>query len=761
MLRLRSLLGVVSIALPLLACGGADPLGVGGEGGDAFGGGTAEGGGPSTTTGAGAGQGSGGSVPAEEDPYEAPPAPPPFTDDELASLRADIDDALGSATATYSALIVGLDSGQLVYEKNPDTPRKPASNTKLFTTAASLVMSGEAGRPTAGVYAASVDAGVVAGDLVLLAEHDPSTTPWFGDGARQAFDAIAARLKQQGVTAVSGNVVAKGEFLYEGDSLGTIDFPTERSQAATGFRQALVAAGISVSGGATTATGFDPPAGAELLLVAPSASMDVIAHAINVPSHNEMADLALHHLGFVGSGESTYAAGFQEIEGVLDELGVAHAGLDLNDGSGLSHSNRATPRHIVDLFTALASRAEWPAYVGSMAVSGVRGTIASRMTGPDTVGRFWGKTGTLTGVVALSGVLFHRHDGQRYLASFLANDVASSTSARAALDAAVTALAADRKEASGVPEAPALYRLADDGNGQTALVELGAVDGADGYLIWRSADGRTWNREDARYVHATSHRTFTFDGELYVRVTAVGPAGESAPSNVLGVRVSDGAPRSLYVDGSERYAAGPVAENPLGWGDDAVVAHAAAIAGPFESASHGLVESGEVSLEGYGSVMWGLGRESSAHETFSGAEQEQVRAFLDAGGRLFVSGAEIAFDLIAEGDAEDAAFARDVLGVEYQGDDAATCFVGPDDVEITGLAVARFSKLGRHEVDFADVLSPAGAGSSCLRYLGGQAGSACVTVETSAGGRVVTLGFPLESLDDPEVGARLVALVAD
>jgi hypothetical protein len=37
--------------------------------------------------------------------------------------------------------------------------------------------------------------------------------------------------------------------------------------------------------------------------------------------------------------------------------------------------------------------------------------------------------------------------------------------------------------------------------------------------------------------------------------------------------------------------------------------------------------------------------------------------------------------------------------------------------------------------------------------------AACVVTDTSSGGRVVVLGFPLESLDDPSVGAALVALL--
>ncbi len=727
-------------------------------------GGSGEGAGRADATGSGAGSdgggdpGEGGSVPAVEDPFEPPPDPTPLTDDQLADLKDDIDNALAGASASYSALIVGLDTGQVVYEKNPNTLKKPASNTKLFTTAAALALQGESGRPAAGLYAAAVQGGVVQGDLVLLAEHDPSATPWFGDTSRQALDAAAEALAASGVTGVTGAAVAKGEFLYEGNSLGTIDFPSERSQTATAFRAALVAAGIDVAGGASTQTGFDPPEGSMLVGAVPSASIDVISHAINVPSHNEMADLLLHHIGVLGGGASTYADGFVTIQSTLDDLGVAHEGLDLNDGSGLSHDNRVSARHIVDLFQAMESRPEWSAYVHSMAISGIRGTIASRMTGENTWGRFWGKTGTLTGVIALSGVLFHRHDGQRYVASFLANDVGNSTSARAALDSAVAALGANRKGATGLPDTPALLRVSDDENGETAVVELGEVEGATGYLIWRSADGRTWRREDARLVTHTTHRTFAFDGQLFVRVTAVNEVGESAPSAVLGARLSEGGSRALFVDGNDRYAGAPVPENPLGWGSDAVVAHAAAISGPFESASHVLVEEGDVELGGYSSVLWALGRESSDDETFTIAEQQKVRAFVEGGGRFFVSGAELGYDLVDQGTAEDASFARDVLGIDYAADDAGTTFIMAADVDVA-VPLARFSKLGRHEIAFPDVLTPASGGLVCLDYVAGGGGAACVLTDTSSGGRVIALGFPLEALDDPAAAAALVGLL--
>jgi serine-type D-Ala-D-Ala carboxypeptidase/endopeptidase (penicillin-binding protein 4) len=753
-LAMRAFLGSLVIGASCLVLGCSDTasgVGAGDQGGS---------GGETSGAGGEGGQGGDGGatepeVPAVEDPFEPAPAPRAWSDDEVADLGAAVGAALdGIPGATHSALIVGLDSGQLLFERNPDTTRKPASNTKLFTTALGLTLLGAEHRPSARVYREGGNPSTVEGDLVLVVTHDPTTSTWFGDTSRQALDAAARSLADGGLERVTGDAVTLGESMYGGNSLGTIGFATERAETASAFLQALEAAGIVVDGVATNGAGFEPPAGSTLMLEIGTAGQGSIAHAINVPSHNEMADLWLHHLGFVSSATSTYAAGFAAIEAELDALGVPHPGLLLNDGSGLSHDNRASARHVVDVFRAMSSRPEGGAFVDSMAVAGLRGTISSRMTGPDTAGRFFGKTGTLTGVVALSGVLFHRHDGQRYVASFLVNNVGDPTVARARVDDAVRALAEDRRDEGPLPPAPKLLSLLDDANGETALATFEPVAGASGYLLWRSADGRVWRREDARLVSETTHRTFCMEGALFARVTAVGAAGESAPSSVFATRCSDEGPRVLLVDGNERHAAQPVPENPRGHGHSFAVEHAEAIGEPIATASHALVEAGEIDLADFDAVVWMSGRESVADESFSAAEQERVRAYVEAGGRLFASGAEIAYDLLAEGGESDAAFAREVLGIEYIADDAATAFLG---ATVDGAErLARFSRLGTSEVAFADVLAPARAGQACARYLAGAAGAACVRSES---GTVVMLGVPLESIEDPILREALVASV--
>lgn len=752
------------LALPLvLAACDADPTsdGTGGSGGDTTSSAT-------MGTGATASGGSGGGeeeIPAVEDPFEVSPEAKPLSDASIASLKSQIDAALnGVSGASHSALIMGLDTKQIVYARTPDTPRVPASNTKLFTTATALARFGEAHAPTVRVFASGLSGGVIAGDVVLIGEHDPANSSWFGDDAREALDATAAYMKKSGIVSVGGGVVAKGEYVYEGNSVGYIDYAGERGEVATAFRNALLAAGITVGGGASGAAGFEPPSGADEIVTLPSASLDVIAHAINVPSHNEFADMLMHHIGFVTSGESTYAAGLVATRAYLDELGIDRTGFTLDDGSGLSHGNEVTPRQIVGLFEAMLARPEGPAYLHSLTISGVRGTLGGRMTQADVAGRFWGKTGTLTGVVALSGVLFHRYDGQRYVASFLSNNVGDATAGRAGLDTAIRALAKNWKDGVALPVAPNLRWLGDDANGKTANAAWDDVPGATGYLVWRSKDGRSWDRADARYVKKLTHRMVGFEGtgRIFVRVTAWNDVGESVPSSVFGCSLSDDGADTLLVDANDRYTDAPVPENPLSFGHDALVLHVEALDDTcrFDSGSNEEALDGDLSLAKYGNLIVALGRESTTDETFSTLEQEALRDFVTDGGGLFVSGAEIGYDLAGEGTPEDAAFANDVLHIDYVADDAETSIVVPTEKVKIDTSFARFSKLGRHEVTFPDVLAPTGSAEVCLAYGAGVAGAACVISPSAAGGKIVVLGVPLEAFDDPVLRRALVALLA-
>ena len=115
--------------------------------------------------------------------------------------------------------------GQELYARNPDTVRKPASNTKLLTTAAAFDLLGPDHRSEATLW--STDAG----DVVMVGRHDPSWSLYTYEGSRVALDRIAEDIQRAGVTSIS-NVVATGEFLYDGDNFAYYDAGLHRDRAA-------------------------------------------------------------------------------------------------------------------------------------------------------------------------------------------------------------------------------------------------------------------------------------------------------------------------------------------------------------------------------------------------------------------------------------------------------------------------------------------------------------------------------------------------
>jgi D-alanyl-D-alanine carboxypeptidase/D-alanyl-D-alanine-endopeptidase (penicillin-binding protein 4) len=74
------------------------------------------------------------------------------------------------------------------------------------------------------------------------------------------------------------------------------------------------------------------------------------------------------------------------------------------DGSGLSRRNAVSPQEVGKLLVAMARDPEnGPAFRRSLPVAGQEGTVADRMEGTAAAGNCSTKTGTLSGVSALSG----------------------------------------------------------------------------------------------------------------------------------------------------------------------------------------------------------------------------------------------------------------------------------------------------------------------------------------------------------------------
>lgn len=87
------------------------------------------------------------------------------------------------------------------------------------------------------------------------------------------------------------------------------------------------------------------------------------------------------------------------------------------DGSGLSRYNKMSPRFLVNLLLKMKETQDW-ARLQEVLPHGNEGTLKDLYT--DYEDRIWGKTGTLSGDVALSGYLISEK-GNPYVFSFLVN----------------------------------------------------------------------------------------------------------------------------------------------------------------------------------------------------------------------------------------------------------------------------------------------------------------------------------------------------
>jgi serine-type D-Ala-D-Ala carboxypeptidase/endopeptidase (penicillin-binding protein 4) len=130
----------------------------------------------------------------------------------------------------------------------------------------------------------------------------------------------------------------------------------------------------------------------------------------NQESNNLYAEAMLRWLGVMRSSNhaaraSALAAGISAVEASLADLGVDPDGYVLADGSGISRHSLVSPEAFVQTLQVMAQVPEAEVYRNSLAIAGVSGTLRNRFVDTPIAGRLWGKTGTASGVAALSGYL--------------------------------------------------------------------------------------------------------------------------------------------------------------------------------------------------------------------------------------------------------------------------------------------------------------------------------------------------------------------
>jgi hypothetical protein len=178
------------------------------------------------------------------------------------------------------------------------------------------------------------------------------------------------------------------------------------------------------------------------------------------------------------------------------------------------------------------------------------------------------------------------------------------------------------------------------------------------------------------------------------------------------------------------------------------------------SATNEAVTDALINLNTYKAIDWILGKESTANETFSTNEQTLVSSYLQQGGKLLVSGSEIAWDLDYSGTVADKNFFANYLKASYVSDapnnQASTWYKSVNEpsnsiFNFTDTIYFDNGTNGTYNVDYPDVIAPINGGVSTLQFTNLNTNKSGIYFSGlfpsgAIAGKLVYLTFPFETI---------------
>lgn len=368
------------------------------------------------------------------------------------------DDRLHRVGLGASVWIEGL--GEVI-AINPDLRLKPASNQKLLTAVGALALLGRTTRLQTTVAATGSRTGTTLnGDLYLVGGGDPTvkrTGP-------HSLESLATAVAAGGISVVTGALVAD-ESRYDSrrrangwtdpvsptwvGSLSALMVDENRYRIDAGFladpvadgverfADTLAAAGVDVIG--PTARGKAPADAATVATMASPSVADLVGLMLT-DSNNTIAEMLVKEVGYRVRGIGSTSVGLAAIATVVDNFCLPKTILQ-QDGSGISHGNARSARDWRRLVMSAQAASWYDDLESGLAVAGETGTLRFRFRDTPAAGNLRAKTGTITGIRSLTGVMTTAGN-RRVFFSFIVDDD-DPRPPMAAIDSLLAAIAAD------------------------------------------------------------------------------------------------------------------------------------------------------------------------------------------------------------------------------------------------------------------------------------------------------------------------------
>ena len=382
-------------------------------------------------------------------PLFDPEAPLPDAARVQALAQALRDDPRTGASTNVS--VIDLITGETLADLDGSEGQVPASTTKLLTAIGVVstlgpehrlvtvarydVARGEVALVAGGDMLLAADAGVGTAEVTQGGTADRAADPrtdaersvgyaGLGDLADQVVSALAKSgvtavavvadtsafpgpsyptewpsyaLKQGYAAPVTGLAVNVGK---KTDGEYAQRWPDPAANAADEFAARLTERGLAVTRGKARSGA----AGDEVGRVESAPLADVVAYMLHESDNTVAEDLT--RVLAIETGRPAYPP--QSLEAVTESLaalGVDLTGLQLFDGAGFSARNRIPPSVLTHALRAASQSESTHDLPGWLAEAGLTGTLSNRFISTPGAGVVRAKTGSLTGVTSLAGVV--------------------------------------------------------------------------------------------------------------------------------------------------------------------------------------------------------------------------------------------------------------------------------------------------------------------------------------------------------------------
>ncbi len=385
------------------------------------------------------------------------PAPTP------AGVRAALaKPSRAEALGEFTGQVTDPLTGRVLWSRGADEARTPASNAKILTAAAVLTTLPHDKRITTKVVLGDD------GQAILVGAGDPTLAS--GDSAQTFYtdpgrvSDLAAQIKRSGVPVSSvavatpgftgpsmvrtwdkrdiegGDITPLSSLMVDAGRRDPMDEYSPRTENPAEEAGRALADALGLHGEITT---VDAPTGARTIGSVESAPLSVRVGDMMRFSDNVLAEMLGVELATATGQEPSTAGGVKAVLTALRTMGFDVDDVKLSDSSGLSYADKVPARVLDAVMAATVGGDHSPtlrSLIDTLPVAHGTGTLADRFDPAQTPGAGWirAKTGTLTGVTSLTGIV-QTVDG-RVLSFALMSGGTSPADARPAIDAVAGAL---------------------------------------------------------------------------------------------------------------------------------------------------------------------------------------------------------------------------------------------------------------------------------------------------------------------------------